>query len=424
MPKIPTGMKANAGYKKGTWDVQSFPSTVSGTDTVTYTHTFKPIAYVDYVYVVEHYKQLSSGAYVIADKESFSLRIELNADEDGFEFAQSAVTAIAKNYGAHYSENLTYIDRIASGTPEFGKQLTLKLFYALDSHTVKYSLNGGTALSGVDYGAKTVLCGNGVTVQAAPHRMGYTFEGWLSDNGELYSAGDKFILESDVTLTAQWEKMTGLSYTVHYFEEGTNMVIKTEKRVNGMTFEDIVNSSSEVIKIDGYLFSHADPTSLTIGIDESKNIINLYYTADRLGGGDGGEQPDEIPDKYQKKVIFKVVNGTWDGTVATDIVKYVTLMTDGKWDVNGAATIDETLVPSGMIANDGFENGTWDETFPVTVVDTTDVTYTFTFVSKPVVNPDTADNGHIFFWIASAFACVACVYFIVDRRRKTIPDNK
>jgi uncharacterized repeat protein (TIGR02543 family) len=276
----------------------------------------------------------------------------------------------------------------------------------------------------VDYSAKTLLCGNNVTVQMAPHRTGYTFEGWLSSNGELYSVGDVFVLESDVTLTAQWEKLTGLSYTVHYFEEGTNMVIKTEKHVGGMTFEDVVNSSSEVIKIDGYLFSYADPTSLTIGIDEGKNVINLYYTADRVGGGEDGDQPDNIPDQYQKKVIFKVVNGTWDGIKTADIIQYVTLMTDGKWDVNGAAVIDDAIVPTGMIANDGFENGVWDEEFPVIVSDTSDVTYTFTFVAEPTHNPDTADNGSVFFRLASVSACVACLCLTSARRRKKMAGNK
>jgi uncharacterized repeat protein (TIGR02543 family) len=276
----------------------------------------------------------------------------------------------------------------------------------------------------VDYSTKTILCGNNISVQPAPRRTGYTFEGWLSGSGELYSVGDVFVLESDVTLTAQWKKLTGLSYTVNYFEEGTNMVIKAKKQVGGMSFDDIVNSSSEVIKIEGYLFSYADPTSLTIGIDEGKNIINLYYTADRTGGGENGDQPDEIPDKYQKKLIFKVVNGTWDGTKTADIIKYVTLMTDGKWDANGSAIVDDKIVPVGMIANSGFENGAWDVTFPMNVIDTSDVTYTFTFVAKPVVNPDTADNGSLLFWLASVSVCVACICLISVRRRKKTEGNK
>ena len=42
-----------------------------------------------------------------------------------------------------------------------------------------------------------------------------------------------------------------------------------------MTFGDVINSSDEVITIDGYNFNSFDKDTLTIGTDE--NVINIYY---------------------------------------------------------------------------------------------------------------------------------------------------
>jgi hypothetical protein len=106
LPAVPNGMTPNANFKKGAWNVSSFPQTVKGTDPITFTHTFKPTAYLDFVYTVEHYKQQSNGIFVLAEREEITIsKIELNAEEDGFEKAASAVTAVAKNYGQHYSED-------------------------------------------------------------------------------------------------------------------------------------------------------------------------------------------------------------------------------------------------------------------------------------------------------------------------------
>jgi len=49
--------------------------------------------------------------------------------------------------------------------------------------------------------------GDEVTVKANTFTYAdHTFTGWLSSDGKVYQAGDKFkVAQSDVTLTAQWE---------------------------------------------------------------------------------------------------------------------------------------------------------------------------------------------------------------------------
>ena len=414
LPAVPTGMIANANFKKGTWDVNSFPKTVSGTDSITFTHTFKPTAYIDVVYTVEHYKQQSNGIFVLVDREAITIpNIELNAEEDGFEQALSAVTAVAKDYGTHYCEDKNHANRVAQGTPAFGENLTLKLYYALDSHTVRYDLNGGSA-EGTDYSSATYLCGESTNAKEAAHKHGYIFQGWKAEDGTVYQVNDVIIVDKDIVLTAQWTKQTGLSYIVHYLEEDTNKVLKEELVVNGMTFEDVVNSLDHIEDIAHYLFVSADPEILTIDVDTNKNTINLYYTLDTVGGGNDGDDSDDVPDKYQKKVIFKVVNGTWDDGTEHDLIHYLTLMTNGQWDMNGTAELE---IETGMIADEGYTNGVWDITPPEVFSGTDEVVYTFTFEEIPP-SPPTGDSANNSLWYMLLLLSSAGMAALVLLKRK------
>ena len=69
-----------------------------------------------------------------------------------------------------------------------------------------------------------------------------------------------------------------LSYTVNYLEKGTNKVLKTAKVVNNKSFNDIIRAESEVEPISKYNYDSSDKETLTIGLDNSNNVINLYYT--------------------------------------------------------------------------------------------------------------------------------------------------
>ena len=117
---------------------------------------------------------------------------------------------------------------------------------------------------------------------------------------------------------------------------------------------------------EGYLAS----AELTAGNTESNPLVlKLFYDLD--------ENHDKIPDKYQKKVTFKVVNGTWsDGTTA-DKITYVTLLdANGNQSETGTGTL---TAPTGMKANTNYGNGAWDTTPPTTVSGTADAAYTYSF---------------------------------------------
>ena len=163
-----------------------------------------------------------------------------------------------------------------------------------------------------------------------------------------------------------------IGYSVEYYYDNVLDSSKTEN----MTALYQTKIYSYTDKGAGYILGSVGNLPLTIGADASKNVIRVYYFTDKVGGGEFGTTPDSNPDIYQKQVIFRVVNGTWADTTTRTIVKYVNLKTDGRWDVNGTATI---TAPTGMIAAEGYHNGSWNTTPPTTVKGTDTELYVYTF---------------------------------------------
>ncbi len=113
-------------------------------------------------------------------------------------------------------------------------------------------------------------------------------------------------------------------------------------------------------------------------------VLILNYTLDNLD--DKNDEPtggDNIPDKYQAVVTYKVIHGTWDGTKADPIDKIFTLKekdTNGVWkDIEGVVLGD--TVPSGMKADAAYlqSSGEWDADIKAETPVTGYATYTYEF---------------------------------------------
>ena len=165
------------------------------------------------------------------------------------------------------------------------------------------------------------------------------------------------------------------NYTVNYLEEGTDKVL-ADAKTGTADYKSIVTESATAI--DGYVVTGYSIKSMIIDVDN--NVFNFYYAVDLSGAGSDGNESDGTPDKYQKKIIFEVVNGKWADSTTADIVTYVTLTTAGKWDENGVANL---VSPTGMIADAGYGNGYWEIVPPKTVSGTNEEKFTFIFVSAP-----------------------------------------
>lgn len=98
---------------------------------------------------------------------------------------------------------------------------------------------------------------------------GYYFTGWEPTRAETVTG--------NATYTAQYEKINNLSYTVHYYLNGTTQKVKDDKVVAGKIFEEVVTETYATI--DGYTFAENEANknkTITIGV-ENNEIIFYYY---------------------------------------------------------------------------------------------------------------------------------------------------
>ncbi len=102
--------------------------------------------------------------------------------------------------------------------------VTMTAVWAL-THAVRYTFNGGTAANGTssvdtECGLANSRCTDqqGITLNVAPTRDGYTFAGWRDQSGADFAAGSNVTVTSTSYLFyAQW---TAIPYTVTYLPNG------------------------------------------------------------------------------------------------------------------------------------------------------------------------------------------------------------
>lgn len=73
---------------------------------------------------------------------------------------------------------------------------------ALASHTVSYNGNGGSTPA-----SQTKWYGTILTLQGAPSRTGYGFDGWKGSDGITYAAGGQYTADAGCSMTAQWHAL-------------------------------------------------------------------------------------------------------------------------------------------------------------------------------------------------------------------------
>lgn len=77
----------------------------------------------------------------------------------------------------------------------------------------------------------------------------------------------------NATYTAQYKIKDDLSYTVHYYWNGTNDKVAEDKTVDGKTFNETVTETP--VPVPGYTPVSADSKTITIGT--GTNEITFYY---------------------------------------------------------------------------------------------------------------------------------------------------
>jgi len=175
----------------------------------------------------------------------------------------------------------------------------------------------------------------------------------------------------------------------------------------------------------GYIFRgwKCEPgTNLTRSAVEITYVFTAQWEKDASGDG--------IPDKYQKKVTFRIYNGVWAAPLLSldtpawagtddDIVYYVTLVdTDGNPSETGTADISG-LIPTHMRANFGYSYGKWDVIPPNTVSGTADVVYTYSYNKLQWSDiPKTGDNIMASVGVMGLSGFAAAVLLLLNRKKK------
>lgn len=197
---------------------------------------------------------------------------------------------------------------------------------------------------------------------------GYEFTGWNPTIAETVT--------EDVTYTAQYKIKDNLSYTVHYYWNGTNESVKADNVVTGQTFNTIVTEKPATV--NGYTPVSADSKTITIGTDTNANVITFYYyknvtltAEDRIVTYNGQEQT--VNTGYD--VVVKADNGKnfkLSGVEFRDVYASGTGKEVGKYDID---FVGETVGKTDTTAKYIVAN-TVKGTLTITPIDTVVVTIT------------------------------------------------
>lgn len=137
--------------------------------------------------------------------------------------------------------------------------------------TVTYNKGDHGNLAGQDANGNVAtsvkLGSNTPAAPAVTPDDGYEFTGWNPTIAETVT--------EDVTYTAQYKIKDNLSYTVHYYWNGTTDKVAEDKTVDGQTFGTEV--TEEPAAVTGYTPVSADSKTITIGTDTNANVITFYY---------------------------------------------------------------------------------------------------------------------------------------------------
>ena len=347
-------------------------------------------------YKVQHYQQnLEDTGYTLANTE----------EKTGTTGA--TVIATKKDYsGFTYDENNA--ENVVSGEVTADGKLVLKLYYTRNSYKVSYTLNGSSYNTNTE---NTYKYGATVTKEANPTiPEGNTFSGWaVETEGVQFNEDGQFTMPAkDVTVVGTYAASTSShTYIIkgHLRDadgkniESSEFELDKGSQVYGRELSTLITDSLKEQRTEAgknYVYVPSE-TTVTVNGGTSKlatnskltandTVIDLYYYLDEVGETskekpDGG--PDGIPDAWQYKVTFQVVNGNWDVNKNNkNIVRYVNAKDkDGK-------TLDSKLTASqipavGSEPNSGYNaSGSWDKTLSDGLVINADTTFTFTYSKR------------------------------------------
>ena len=275
------------------------------------------------------------------------------------------------------------------------------------SYTVEYYKDGVEVEADKQVEKQSVWAGapNTLTVDASKINTTNKYDGYKLNGtatGEIPST-----IENDGVIKVYYVKDDSQTQTLNYtiiqhFRDGKgnptteNPDITTNKATtdaqaaldslitDGLKKSQTGKDGKTYVYVPGETKFTVNDEEVTALIDGTK--IHLYYYLDEVGGTpekEGADRPDGIPDAWQHKVTFQVVNGNWNVSKNNkNIVVYVNAKNQAGEVLDSKLTASQ--IPAvGSEPNSGYEaSGSWDKTLSDGLVINADTTFTFTYSKR------------------------------------------
>ncbi len=150
---------------------------------------------------------------------------------------------------------------------------------------------------------------------------GYKFSGWYKDENctDQVGSSPEFVptVKTSATYYAKFEPKKDVSYTVHYYEEGTTNKVANDKIVNNQTFDATVEETAK--DITGYTL--VGNNKKTVTLDAYNKEITFYYKANTMS--------------YTVKYLEKETNKVLHAELVKQNVKFGSKVTETAVDIPG-----------------------------------------------------------------------------------------
>ena len=201
-----------------------------------------------------------------------------------------------------------------------------------------------------------------VAIRPVPTKDGYTFTGWKIGDKDA----ENFKMPAhNVEIHGSYRQNTR-KYTVnkHFYDEKGAEIAELASTANASGAEnapiaDLYKADAANQTVDGKNYVYVPGlTKVTDNLEKlTKDVtIDLYYYLNVEGGND-------IPDAWEYRLTFKVVNGEWNDGGNADIVTYVQFKDQktGEAFKDEAVVVPVTRIPAvGDKPNSDYHAGAWD----------------------------------------------------------------
>ena len=227
-----------------------------------------------------------------------------------------------------------------------------------------------------------------------PAKDGFTFTGWTLKTEGVEITDGKFIMPAkNVIFTPNYEKNPDpeYKYTInqHFYDANGDEIANMASSKNGTAVKGTLIASlyADYAKNQQNYVYVPSMTTITPASQDGRLVevvtINLHYYLDAKGDREKPEEKgDGIPDAWEYRLTFKVVNGNWNNDTNADVIVYVPFK-----DANGNA-IANVVIPDGIpTAGEkpaaGYREGKWDTTPVVGATVANDTVFTYTYAPVP-----------------------------------------